>query len=333
MKQKLIENQKFIIILYWLILGNIMLVNIWELPVTEIFGFWSLLLVVSISPSLYYGKFFLKKQKIKFALLIYCLFTLCVALGISLLYQLFAQLELNGYFPLSAYFEDTRKNSFIEDSVEVLLSSFLVTLGITGVLLLIEHSKIHKVLLETQLHSLQSQVNPHFMFNILNHINFLIHKDKDKASVLLIQYSKILRYQLYHSGATYNKLGDEIQFLKNYIEVERFRFNGILSIKIDLNMTDEKVKVPTLLFFILVENAFKHVYRRNGYVRIDLQQEKNRIDFKVSNSMSDKILKKKDGGLGLANLKKQLNLLNPSKHELILIEKEKEFTSQLIINI
>lgn len=103
-------------------------------------------------------------------------------------------------------------------------SVLVINFGFCGLRFFYEHIKLQRIHLEIQLQVLQSQINPHFMFNILNHIHVLIQTNVDLASSLLLQYSDVLRYQLYSGRDEWVKLEQEVQFLKNFIEIEKVRW-------------------------------------------------------------------------------------------------------------
>lgn len=108
---------------------------------------------------------------------------------------------------------------------------------------------------------LKIQINPHFMFNVLNHIHVLMQKDVELASSLLLQYSDILRYQLYRAKEEQVGLWQEVEFLKNYIEVEKLRWRGKLEVTTRWEITDAACPLAPLLMITFIENAFKHVSR------------------------------------------------------------------------
>ncbi|MBN9300573.1 sensor histidine kinase, partial [Dysgonomonas mossii] len=200
-----------------------------------------------------------------------------------------------------------------------------------------QHLILQKEHLETQLQSLQAQINPHFMFNVLNHIHILIQKDSDLASSLLIKYSDILRYQLYGSDKESVNIEDEIRFMKGYIEVERYRWENTLDFNANWQLENPKMQVPSLLLIPFIENAFKHVSRsksHKGYISINLNQNNKELTFEVENSKSSiKRTTASNSGIGLDNVKKRLNILYPNKHSLIISETENIYHSKLIINL
>lgn len=261
---------------------------------------------------------------------------------LSLFLEGFYLLESHGILPLSENSEN--KELFLAEVFGFLPLTILVNLGFGGLKFYFEHAKLyeqHLILqkehLETQLQSLQAQINPHFMFNVLNHIHILIQKDSDLASSLLIKYSDILRYQLYGSDKESVNIEDEIRFMKGYIEVERYRWENTLDFNANWQLENPKMQVPPLLLIPFIENAFKHVSRsksQKGYISINLNQNNKELTFEVENSKSYiKRTTASNSGIGLDNVKKRLNLLYPNKHRLIINETDYVYHSKLIINL
>jgi LytS/YehU family sensor histidine kinase len=200
-----------------------------------------------------------------------------------------------------------------------------------------EHAKLQQAHLEDELRLLRSQINPHLMFNVLNHIHILMKKDADKADDLLMRYSDVLRYQLYEANRETVSLGKEIDYLKDVVDVETVRWGAELKVYSRWNVEDSTVKISPLLLIPFVENAFKHVSRlpsETGYVNIALDQSGNTLRFVVENSRSEQAPRKKNAsGLGLENARKRLNLLYPGKHELLVQKTETVYKTTLIITL
>ncbi len=201
--------------------------------------------------------------------------------------------------------------------------------------------KLEKENLETELKFLKAQFNPHFLFNTINSIFFLIHKNQDKASDSLAKFSEILRYQLYECNEAKIPLQKEISYLQNYIELEMLRQESDLKITFnseiqpengernsenDLENELEKQsslrKLPHVLM-PFVENAFKHTSKDlegNYFIEIQLKKENEEILlFEVRNSTNSQFVKSEEavkyGGIGLENVRRRLELVYPKKHK------------------
>jgi|SRR6185436_530333 len=191
------------------------------------------------------------------------------------------------------------------------------------------HRKLEKEKLETELNFLRSQLNPHFLFNALNSIYVLIQEDKKIATETLLKFSGLLRYQLYECRENLVEVSRELEFLNDYVGLEKLRNGDNLEVKYDI---PERVNHFTIAPFILipfVENAFKHVSRNThtgNYVQIDSEIINDVFIFKVSNTV-DKINSEqnKNGGIGLQNVRRRLELLYPQKHELMIYKENGTF--------
>jgi sensor histidine kinase YesM len=186
------------------------------------------------------------------------------------------------------------------------------------------HALLQQAHAEAQLRILQDQINPHLMFNVMNHIHILMQKDVDLASVLLVRFSDILRYQLYECNREFVLLEREVKYLKDMVEIEKIRWGNELQVDCLWNISNGKREVVPLLLVPFVENAFKHVSRmpkQKGYVTLALKQQDDQLIFSIENSNSAQLPRKDNShGLGLENVQKRLEILYPGRH-LLDIEK------------
>ncbi|MBP1166450.1 MULTISPECIES: sensor histidine kinase [unclassified Chryseobacterium] len=225
-------------------------------------------------------------------------------------------------------------------------ASFLINGAACGVKFYNEHGRIerdHILLqqahLENQLKLLQDQINPHVVFNILNHIHILMKTDTQLADFLLMKFSDILRYQLYHCNQPLVPLDKEIEYLQNLVEVEKLRWGNELDVKAQWQINNRKAFIAPLLLVPFIENAFKYVCRlpgHKGYVKISCKEKNNSLYFYVENSCSDMTTyKKKDGtgGIGLQNVKKRLKLQYPGSHDLNIESTSHIFKITLILTL
>ncbi|WP_114939057.1 sensor histidine kinase [Mucilaginibacter endophyticus] len=181
---------------------------------------------------------------------------------------------------------------------------------------------LEKEKLETELKFLKYQFNPHFLFNSINSIFFLIHKNPGMASASLAKFSELLRYQLYECNDHQIPLGKELTYLENFIELEKLRQNNNVHVTFE---ADEPMPghlgIAPFILMTFVENAFKHVSKDAGqpnWIGIKLGLTNNQLDFSVANSTSNEpgteVLDY--GGIGLKNVKRRLDLIYPDLHKL-----------------
>jgi LytS/YehU family sensor histidine kinase len=182
---------------------------------------------------------------------------------------------------------------------------------------------LEKEKLETELKFLKYQFNPHFLFNSINSIFFLIHKNPDMASASLAKFSDLLRHQLYECNDKQIPLNKEISYLQNFIELEKLRQNDRL--EVDFQITGyptEPLAIAPFILMTFVENAFKHVSKYTdeaNWISIQLHIDtQHLLHFTVSNSASANASKDvvDYGGIGLQNVQRRLDLIYPEKYDL-----------------
>jgi len=191
---------------------------------------------------------------------------------------------------------------------------------------------------ETELNFLKSQINPHFLFNSLNSVYFLIDKNNIEARQALHKFSDMLRYQLYEVKGEKIPIEKEIGYLKDYIGLQQLRNeNCIVQFNIEEGM--KSFYIEPLLLIPFVENSFKHLSHFNGdkknEVQIDLSRQNGEMNFYITNTTEGRQAHEfsEDGGIGLNNVKRRLELLYPQKHELNISEVEGWFNVQLKIKM
>lgn len=277
----------------------------------------------------------MKRKNLKVFIFQFIVFSILIGAFFVFFLYFFAFLEQQGVFPYSDYFDMNVPSAIL--LLVPISAGIAINVCICGISFFQENAKLKKTLVDYQLRTLQHQVTPHFMFNVLNHIHILMQTDVELASDLLIQYSEILRYQLYNGDRENVTLEQDIQFLKDFIAVEEVRWEGKLTVTSSWKIENKKKEIPSLLFITFIENAFKHVSKSNfekGYININFEQNENTFYLNVENSKSTLSTKKKNkGGLGLKNIKQRLDILYFGKYDLSVEETETTYQTKLIINI
>ena len=189
---------------------------------------------------------------------------------------------------------------------------------------------------ETELQLLKSQVHPHFIFNTLNNIYSLAENGDPRTKNLIYQLSAFLSYNLYEVSTETVTLEKELEFVQNYIALERVRYDGDLDISMNVFQSMENVKISPMLLLPLVENALKHSLgdiSSPRWIRMDFTRAKEWLIIKVENSVvEDKMAEElKPSGLGLKNLKKRLEILYPKAYALQLFDEKESFMAILKI--
>lgn len=191
---------------------------------------------------------------------------------------------------------------------------------------------------EAELKNLKNQLNPHFLFNTLNNIYALIAVNKDKAQEAVLELSRLLRYVLYENKERYVPVGQELNFLKDYIALMRLRQNKQTHIEVSVSSGQcSNCRIAPLLFIPLIENAFKHGINPIGesFIHIVITScGTHTISCTVENSYFPKNNTDRSGsGIGLDNLRRQLQLLYPDKHSFTTVLSGETYKSTLTINL
>lgn len=192
---------------------------------------------------------------------------------------------------------------------------------------------------QAELNFLKSQIHPHFLFNTLNNLYALTLQRSDQAPDVVLKLSDMLDYMLYQCNAPKVSIAQEIQLLQNYMDLEKLRYADRLVLSFNKEIDDPNTRVSPLILVSLIENAFKHGASGSTLkpeVKADLLVNKDRLSFTVYNT---KPPQKQEGpsdykkGIGLNNIKSQLNLIYPGRHTLSVKERKTSYTVNLNIEL
>lgn len=188
---------------------------------------------------------------------------------------------------------------------------------------------------QTELSLLKKQINPHFLFNMLNNANVLLKRNPQEASHVLLKLKELLSYQLNDSAKEYVRLESDMVFLNDFLNLEKIRRDRF-EYSIRREGDTAGVVVPPLLFIPFVENAVKHNPDSNNesFVHLAFMAEGNKLCFHCENSKPTVALNKENvGGLGLKNIRRRLELLYPNRHTLHIVENENRYIVELTIEL
>lgn len=189
---------------------------------------------------------------------------------------------------------------------------------------------------EAELRALKSQLQPHFLFNTINNLYALARIKSDKTALVALKLAQVLRYVLYETPKTKVALEQEIKLLEDYIALEKLRFDeGRLQLKMNVDLDDPSTEIAPLLLLPLIENAFKHgasEQREEARISISISLKNKHLEVTIINSKPLEKLETKPG-IGLQNLRRQLELLYPKAHALNLEEKEENFVAFMTLNL
>jgi two-component system, LytTR family, sensor kinase len=194
--------------------------------------------------------------------------------------------------------------------------------------------------MQSELRFLKTQINPHFLFNTLNNLYALTLQKSDKAPSIVLKLSDIMRYMLYECNERQVLLSKEIQYINNYLDLERLRQPKGTDISFTVEGLLGQQTVAPLLFVPFLENSFKHGLNHHveggGFVRLRLRLQGEDMEFFIENSKVDSIQKQehpRSGGIGLVNLQQRLDLLYPNNHNLIVENEPHRYAVTLYIKM
>tara|TARA_R110002072_G_scaffold301694_1_gene482035 strand:+ start:5706 stop:6506 length:801 start_codon:yes stop_codon:yes gene_type:complete len=177
--------------------------------------------------------------------------------------------------------------------------------------------------MEAELSLLKSKIDPHFFFNTLNNLYGLAIAKSDKTPEVIQKLSEIMRYTIYEGEKNQTPLKSEINYLEEYIDIQKIRYQKNVDIQFKKDVADDSTLVAPLLFIMVVENAFKHGIEsltEDAFVHIHLMQQNDTLTLEVTNNFE--IKPETANGLGLRNLEKRLQHLYPNRHSLVLEEED-----------
>jgi LytS/YehU family sensor histidine kinase len=218
-------------------------------------------------------------------------------------------------------------------------SALIVTIKIVMDRFQLQHylEDIKKEKSKAELDLLNAQLNPHFLFNSINSIYGYIDKNNSTARTMLLTFSNMLRYQLYDCNSETIDINRELEYIKNYVSLQRARKEEdlIVSFLIDKNVKD--LKIAPLLFISFVENAFKYIgatEEGENRVEISFSQQKNYLEFKCLNTKDPiPVTNIEHKGIGIDNTKRRLTLHYPGRHFLDIQENAEYYLVKLKIEI
>lgn len=188
----------------------------------------------------------------------------------------------------------------------------------------------------SELSYLKAQVNPHFLFNTINSVYVLIKMNPDKAADMLIKLSDLLRAQLYDFSSDKISIEEEINYLENYIELEKLRRAHRVEVHFEKQGTLYDFSLPPLLMIPFLENCFKHLSSnmdKPNIVNIKMTRSFSKLSVEFSNTFDAQSAPQKEGGIGLANVKRRLALLFPDKHQLEINRTDELFIVNLELDL
>jgi LytS/YehU family sensor histidine kinase len=191
--------------------------------------------------------------------------------------------------------------------------------------------------LEAEMKFLKSQINPHFLFNALNNVYTLSLIKSDHTPEVVMKLSEMLRYMLHESNQERVSLGQEIQYIENFISIQQLKDDAPLAVELNISVDEPATPVAPMILLPFIENAFKHSKvedTKRGWIRIELLESHQHLQFRVVNSrFMISYTQDPTGGIGLQNVKRRLELEYPGRYELDIREEEEQFAVALSISL
>lgn len=192
--------------------------------------------------------------------------------------------------------------------------------------------------LTAELNFLKAQINPHFLFNTLNNLYYLAYTQSPNTTEVISKLSQMMRYMIYDSNHPKVPLGKEIEYMQNYISLERLRLNNQVPITLELTGSPDGVQITPLIFITFLENAFKHGVSNSdpdSWVEISIDVRDGECFYRVCNSKvarADKTAGEKSG-IGLQNVQRRLDLSYPGQYRLEVEEDARQYCVQLDLTL
>lgn len=308
------------------------------------FRFVIMLLPITIATTYFLNyylvpRYILQKKYLLFVLYFIYTFIISITLGLNIVLLTFvviADFNVNKMVPASFNIIYLMAGNYLVVlfAVTIKLINQWYKMDNKNLLLEKQSMELELKLKEAELKLLKAQIHPHFLFNTLNNLYGLVLSGSENASDIVLRISSLLDYILYQSSRPFVNVEEEVQYMKDYIELERLRYMD-LEIKINEEGSYKDHKIAPMILQPFVENAFKHGISKdigNQWLKIDIQLFENRLCFNVENPRSSDMNTDKSGdseGIGLNNVKKRLEILYIDRHKLDIDENEDVFRIKL----
>ncbi len=290
------------------------------------------ILVVYINLDYLIPKFLSQKNFMTYCLLLLAMVAVFTPIKVLLLYI--------------TYDEVDPKEFLIMNQQYIFLLLFLIAGGSTVLKIISDwqrHQRDRKDLetqrMQSEIKFLKSQINPHFLFNTLNSLYALTLKKSDKAPEIVIKLSEMMRYMLYECNERRVPLYKEVNYVQNYLDLEKLRQSGEAEILFEVEGSISDQYIAPLIFIPFLENSFKHGINHqlgDGYVHVKMKVMDDKLLMRIVNSKPaapPMPVDKTSGGIGLVNVERRLNLLYLNQYKLDILDEPKEHIVELSLDL
>jgi hypothetical protein len=198
----------------------------------------------------------------------------------------------------------------------------------------LEQLALKEALAQSELQTLQMQIQPHFLFNTLNGISSLVHSDAGRAEQMILRLSSLLRRTLKQDGSDLVRLEDELHLAEDYLDIEGMRLGSRMSVRWEIEPATRDLLVPQFMFQLLIENGVKHGvanFRGQGWIEITSRQSEQTLKLEVKNSVNGEI--QQGMGVGHQNIRTRLSLLYGSDARLLFHRRDKVAVATLVLPV
>jgi LytS/YehU family sensor histidine kinase len=199
-----------------------------------------------------------------------------------------------------------------------------------------KRKEIENEKLISELRFLKEQINPHFLFNTLNNLYYLAHTNSPNTKEVISKLSQMMRYMIYEANNEKVAVSKEIEYIRNYIDLEKLRLEENVPIQLSIDGNYDNLQITPLIFITYLENAFKHgVSQSNSeaWVNVSFKFEGNKCIYEVSNSVVEGESDSSETGIGLSNTKRRLNLSYDGRHSLHTERNKNQFEVKLEVEL
>jgi hypothetical protein len=273
------------------------------------------------------------KKLVPYFLKLLALILPVVALRLFVENQTFA-----GLFRNEEYYQTIKPERVVStlwDTLSFLLFTGMIRFTVNWFDLENKKNQLENEKLVAELNYLKARINPHFLFNTLHNLNYLVYSGSARATDVIIRLSNIMRYMIYDASKEKVFLKKEIEYMNDYIHLESIRLNQAFKINFYIEGDPQKVDIAPLIMLTFLENAFKHGVsdqEEKCWIDVRLVITDNAIHYDVSNKKLKMASKNLKSGFGLDNVKRRLQLSYPEKHRLVIADEADVFRISLILN-
>ena len=241
----------------------------------------------------------------------------------------------NGFFSMPAFFWIGGIRRSLSGILSILLAGSFIRVAFQWFKTEQQKEELEIQRLNDELGLLKAQINPHFLFNSLNTVYSLARKNSQQTEEFILKLSDILRYVIYESSAQKVLVSNELKYIKNYIELQKYRIDKNMQIEYACYGDEGNLLIEPMLLIAFIENAFKHgiSYREGSFINVAVTIEKKRLFLTVTNTYNKQPVTNEYSGIGLQNVKKRLQLSYPSSHELTIADDNKIYNVHLTIKL